>query len=120
MEVAQTDTAFESFTDLTDIVFKATERGDLALPNDCALSEEAHFRPTRDRAVLNVTTRNRTEFRHTEDFAHFSVTSDDFFILGLEHANHRLFDVFEQLVDDLVRSNLDVLLVGKFANLGGR
>src|SRR6202043_2711769 len=55
--------------------------------------------------------------RHAEDLAHLGVAGDDLFELGSEHADHGRFDVFDQLVDDLVGADLDVLGLGQVTSL---
>ena len=117
MEVGETDTALETLTHFADVVLEATQRLDGALPDDDALTQEAHLRATGDRAVEHEATRDGADLRHTEDLAHFGIAGDDLFVLRSQEAHHRPLDVFEQFVDDLVGTDLDTLCFGEFAGL---
>jgi len=64
-----------------------------------------------DYAALDQTTGNVASRLGLEDLAYFGFASDNFFELGLEHANDGCFDVLDDLVDDLVGANLDTLLI---------
>ena len=65
----------------------------------------------------HVATGDRADLRHPEDLADLGFAGDLLLVLGLEHADDGLFDVFEQLVDDLVGADLDVFVVGQLAGL---
>ena len=54
---------------------------------------------------------------HAEDLADLGVAGDDLFELGLEHADERVVDVFEDVVDDLVEPELDAFALGELARV---
>ena len=67
--------------------------------------------------LTHVATGDGADARHTEDLADLGFAGDHFFELGGEHADHGPLDVLEQLVDDLVGTDLDVLGLGHLAGL---
>ena len=75
------------------------------------------FEPAGDHTRAHVAAGDGADARHPEDLADLGLAGDDLFVLGGEHADHRLLDVLEQLVDDLVGADLDVLGVGQLARL---
>src|SRR5262245_10527477 len=111
--VLEADTALEALTHLTHVVLEAPQRSDRALPDDRALAEEPDLRPTGDDTARDVATGDATDTRHAEHLAHLGVARDDLFELGLEHADERVVDVFEDVVDDLVQTQLDALALGE-------
>src|SRR6056297_1443407 len=117
LEVGQADTALEALADLTGIILETTQRTDVALPDDRAVAQEAHLRTAGDHTGSHVATGDRADLRHTEDLAHLGFTGDLLFELGLEHADDGLLDVLEELVDDLVGTNLHFFLLGELSGL---
>ena len=78
------------------------------------------LRAAGDDARAHVATGDGADPRHPEDLADLGLAGDDLLVLRREHADHRLLDVLEQLVDDLVGADLDVLGVGQLAGLAVR
>ncbi len=85
-----------------------------------AIAKEANLGATGDLTAAHAATGDGADPGHTEDLADLGFAGDHFFELGRQHADHRLLDVFEQLVDDLVRADLDVLGLGHLAGLAVR
>src|SRR5438270_98292 len=115
--VLEADAALEALAHLADVFLESPQRRDLALPDDRALAQEPHLGPARDDAVRDVATRNPPDARHREHLADLCVAGDDFFELGLEHADERVVHVGEQVVDDLVEAHLHALALGNLARL---
>ena len=99
---------------------EATQGGNGTLPDNRAVAEETNLRPAGDDAGLHHATSDGTLLGNPEDLADFGFAGDHFFELGIKHADHRLLDIFEQLVDDLVRADLDFFLLGQLAGLAVR
>ena len=64
------------------------------------------FEPRVIDAVAHVAAGDLADARHAEDLADLGLAGDDLLELGLEHADERVVDVFEDLVDDLVEAQL--------------
>src|SRR4029079_2620356 len=115
--VLEADTALEAVAHLAHVVLEAPQRGDLALPDDRAVAQEAHLGTTGDDATRDVATRDLADARHREDLSHLGIAGDDLFVLGLEHPDQRVAHVVEHAVDDLVGADLDAFALADLAGL---
>src|SRR4249919_613664 len=97
LEVAKADAAFEALLHLAGVVLEPLQRRDLTVPDHDAVAQEPDARAARDHAVLHVATGHPADSRDREHLADLGVAGDDFFELGLEHADERLLHVFEHL-----------------------
>src|SRR5262249_261225 len=113
--VLEADTALEALPHLAHVVLETPQRGDRALPDDRALAQEPDLRPTGDDTARDVATGDPADARHAEHLAYLGIAGDDLFELGLEHADEGVVDVFEDVVDDLVQTQLDALTLGELA-----
>jgi len=75
LEVAETNTALEARSDFGGVVLEALERGERAVPDDGALSQEANLVVALDRAVLHETTSNQANTLDAEDLADLGLNS---------------------------------------------
>ena len=78
------------------------------------------FEPRVMTPCLDVAPGDGADPRHPEDLPDLGVAGDDLLVLRRQHADHRLLDVLEQLVDDLVGPDLHALGVGELASLAVR
>src|SRR5579875_95644 len=107
--VRQAHAALEALVHLAHVFFEAPERSDRALPQDDTVSEEPHLRTTADRAVGHIAAGDKADPRDPEHFANFRLSGHHLFELWSQHADDSGLDVFDQLVNDLVRPDLDSL-----------
>jgi len=116
LEIVEADTTFEALTDLSGVVLEPAQRGNRALPDDRAVAQEADLGATRDDAGRHHASGNRTLLRDPEDLADLGFAGDLLLVLGIKHADHRQFDILEQLVDDLVGADLDLCVIGSLTS----
>ena len=70
--------------------------------------------------LLHVAPGDGTDPRDAEDLPDLGLAGDDLLVLRGEHADHGALDVLEELVDDLVGTDLDVLGLGQLPGTCGR
>ena len=109
---ADADAALVALLDRFDIVLEATQAGDLALEDDCAVANDANLVVAMELAVGDVAARNRTNLGNLEGFANLGdagVLLDD---VRRKQADARGVDVLDRLVDDAIQANVDLFLLG--------
>src|SRR5205807_6205492 len=114
IEVLEPDTTLESFADFGCIVLKATKRSDIAFPTDDAISNQTRARIAANNSVDDHATGDRANSGDAEDFAHIGFAENLLFLDLLEHADHRRLNLFFDLVDDRMQTNVDAFLFRQF------
>src|SRR6185436_12958305 len=110
VEVLEADAALVALLDLAHVVLEATERAELAGPDDRAVAQEPRLRIPDDLPVDDHATGDVADLRNLEDLADLDPADDLFLVRRTEEPDHRLPDVVEDLVDHLVVPDLDAEL----------
>ncbi len=114
VEVGESDAAFCAGLDLSDVVFEAAERGDLAgVEDDDAVACEADHGVVFDDSVGDDAAGDVPEFGDFEDLFDVGVAGDGFASFGFEEACECGAHVVYGLEYDLVESEVDFVLVGE-------
>src|SRR5579862_3734679 len=120
VETLEEDAALEPFSDLARVVLESLQLRDLRRVDDGAVADDAHVRIAADDAVRDHAACDRAEPRNTEERAHLRLADRLLRLDCGELADERLLDVLGELVDDVVRADLDALACGELARLGVR
>ena len=89
------------------------ERRNLSSVLDDTIADYVHAAGLLDDTVRDITSGNDTDLRNLERVADFQHTGDFFLGVWLQHSFHGRGDFLDALVDDVVLSDFDLLLVCK-------
>src|SRR5699024_10069397 len=118
VELAQSDTSFEVSLDLGDVVLEAAQRLDgEAIGEHDTVADNTSLGVTRDGTAAHDNTGDVAELRGAEHLADLGDARLDLFVLGLEHARERSFNVIKRVVDDVVEADVDALARCALASL---
>src|SRR5437764_12883024 len=120
LEVLEAYAALVPRGDLTHVVLEAAQGRHGRVGNDHAVAEQPDLLPARRLAFLHVAACDGADLRDLERRPHLRASGDLLGEDGLEHAFERGLDVLDQLVDDLVRTDLDAALLRLRARLSVR
>src|SRR5271165_1039935 len=112
VEVADLDAALEVLRDLFDIVLESLESLKRALVNLAALANQANLGAAFDDTLGDEAAGHGANLGDLEDLADDGTTEVDFLDLGDKESFDGLLDVVGDLVDDIVATDLDILLLG--------
>jgi hypothetical protein len=110
VEAVEHDATLEALLDLRDVLLQVAHGGDPALPYGIALPPYPSHCAANHVAVQDVASRDGAEARGLEERPDFRLPDHNLFALHLEHAEHGVADIVEQVVDDLVQADLDVFV----------
>src|SRR5690554_2066641 len=110
--VLKQDAALEAGRNFTDVVLEAAQLGDAALVNLAPVAGEPCLGATADQTVGHVGAGDVAFTGNTDDLTHGGVADDLLLELGFDLTADHALDVFDQLVDDLVRAQRDALPFG--------
>src|SRR6056297_3179089 len=96
---------------LLDLVLEALERRQRAFVNDNVVADQAYFGTTLDAAISDETTCDLADLRDVKDFPDFSVAEEDFPKGWIKHAGHGLLHIINEIVNDIVVTDLDTITV---------
>src|SRR6185436_12213018 len=111
VEVFKTDTAFKALANLGHVILEPSQRSDIAFPTDNAVANQARPRIAPHRAVDHHAAGDDSRAWYAEHFAHSRLAEYAFLLDRLEHADHGRANLFLDLVNDRVETNVDCLLL---------
>src|SRR5215831_5465374 len=111
LESLEADAAFKALFHLRDVVFEAAQRVDFALVNDHAVADYARGGSLQG-AILHIAPGNLADARNSKHLANFGAAGGHLALGGFEQAQHRVSDLFLDLVNDRVEPNVDALDFG--------
>src|SRR5262249_35341084 len=120
VETLDRDTAFVSLLNLADVFFEASQAADVAFENDHVVADEARMRGSFDRAVRHHAAGDGADLRHADNVADFGLADDGLFGRRFHQSEHRVADLFLDLIDDRMQADVDVLLFGRVFGAGLR
>src|SRR6476660_6116212 len=89
VEVLQTNTALETFTDLGDVILETSQRTDIAFPGNNAVANQTSSRIASYGSINHHAASDCSRFLNAEHFTNISLADDLLFLDGFEHSNHR-------------------------------
>src|SRR5690606_37249002 len=104
--VLHADTTLHAVAHFVDIVFKATQRFQLALEDHHIVAQYADRFAAMHRTLHHHTTGHLTKLGRVKYFAHVGDTQDCFDTLRIKHTAQRRFHFVKQLVNDAVVANV--------------
>src|SRR6516165_9234578 len=110
-EIAELDSAFDTGTNLFDVVLKSPQRGDAAIVNGLPFSEHAGARSPGDSAVRHIASRNGAS-RKLEDLLDLGMPDYSFPNLGIKQPDHRFLHLIDELINDAVKLDLNPFALG--------
>src|SRR5688572_17656423 len=102
VEAFHADTALEPGVHLTHVFLEVLERRDLAVVDLHAVAQHTNPRVARRLALGDLGARDGSDLGDAEDLSHLGAADDLLARLGRQEALHRLANIVEQLVDDVV------------------
>src|SRR5581483_7075408 len=117
VEAFEENAALEAFGHLARVVLEAFERSDRRRVDDGAVPDDAHVGVPAHDAVRDHAAGDRAETRDLEQRANLGLADRLLRLDGGELADERLLDVVGELVDDVVRADLDALARRELARL---
>src|ERR1035437_986243 len=121
VEATEVDAALEALANLGHVVLETTQTGDLdALADNGTCTEDPRLRAALDLARADQRTGDIAKLGGLEDLAHLGGAQLALFVLRLEHALERCFDIFDSRVDDRVEAHVHALTIGQLGDPLGR
>src|SRR5690606_26935306 len=116
--VLHADTTFHPGTNFVDVVFEATQRLQLALEDHHVVAQNPDRLVPLHHTFLHHTAGHLTELGRTEGIPDLSNTNDVFAILWRQHPRQRLLDVFDDVVDHAVVTQIQPFTLHNPARTG--
>src|SRR5271168_4530978 len=120
VEVAHADAAFETGAHFAGVIFEALQRTVLRAVDHGAIAHDADLRVALEDAVDHVAAGDRAGALDAERVADFGAAQIGFGDHGLEQAFHGFLQFVGNFVDDGVRADIDVFLLGKVGSFAIR
>src|SRR5688572_25399452 len=114
VELLDADTAFETGPNFRYIILKAFQRQNLTGVNYDTIPNDPNFGVPGNSTIRNHTACNSTHFRNPEYFPNFYVGYNYFLNSWGKHTFHRIFQFVNRIVDDRVKSDVDLFLLSQF------
>src|SRR5690606_31493046 len=109
-------TTLISLRHFLDIVLEAFQRSQFSSMDDDTVPYDTDIVVAVDFSVQHHTSRDCTDFRNLECLPYLDLGHDLLFKLGCQHTFHRRFDLFDSIVDDGVKTYIDLLILRKFSS----
>src|SRR5208337_1698686 len=117
VEILNTDTAFESGLDFLDVILEPSEGTDLSVIDDYIVAKNSCPGVSFHTAVEYGAACNHPEFWNMKGLSYFRPADHVLFVYRLEHADYGAPDVIEELIDDIIVTNVHRFLLGQLLNL---
>src|SRR5690606_23202495 len=104
--------AFETGSDLADVVLEAPQARDGALVDLFVRTRHTGLGAAAHEAVEYVGARDVARARHADDLADLRTSEGALFEFGFDLPTNHALDVLDEFVDDLVRLERDALALG--------
>src|SRR3954453_19736759 len=106
------DSALVTLGDLADVVLEAAQGADPARADDGSAAHEPAAGAAADDPARDVRPGDRPDARGAEGLTDLGGADGGLHLLGREHALHRLTQLVDDVVDDVVGADLDALALG--------
>src|SRR5260370_1153774 len=120
VEVRNACATLKSGAYFTGVILETLQRTELRSVNHGAIAQYAHLRVTLQDAVDHVAAANRTRPFHSHSLAHFRPAQICFRDHRLEQAFHSLLQLVRNFVNDRVRPDVHMILLGQGQRLAVR
>src|SRR4051812_22541062 len=111
------EAALEAFQHFASVVLEPLQRVDRRRVDDGAVADHADLGAAAQEAVRDHATGDRAGLRRLEGVAYLGLADRLLRLDGGEHSDQSLLDVLRQLVDDVVRADLDAFALGERTRL---
>ena len=100
-----------------DVIFKAPQGRVFPFINHHAVSEKSQVLSALNFAIRYITAGDIADFRDLENFANLSRAQDPFFKRGSHHSDHRVFNVIDNIINNIVKAHIHLFIGGQGLDL---